>query len=313
MEIRHLRYFVALADELHFGRAAQKLGIRQPPLSQQIRALEASLGVSLFHRTSRRVELTAAGQALLPAARHLLASATAAQEAAQYAGRGETGQLVLGFVGSATATLLPSALRRFRPRYPRVTLRLRELTTSQQVHALREGTLDVGLLRPPLSLTEADAIDVEPVGAERLMAVLPADHPLAGERAIAAERLADEPFVLFPRELGPGLHEQIMSCCARAGFMPRISQEAVQMQTITALVAGGLGVSIVPSSVSRFHRRDVVYRQLRPATRVVHLGAARRRDNHNPAALNFLAVTRELVGERPDPIAPRRSSAGSAL
>jgi DNA-binding transcriptional LysR family regulator len=164
VEFRHLRYFVAVADELHFGRAAKKLGIRQPPLSQQIRRLEKDLGVPLFDRNSRRVQLTAAGRTLLPAARQMLAQALAAREAAQHAGRGETGQLALGFVGSATMTLLPAALRRFRATYPTVTLSLREMTTVQQVQALRSGGLDVGLLRPPLPLTESDPIEVEPVG-----------------------------------------------------------------------------------------------------------------------------------------------------
>ena len=300
MEFRHLRYFVAVADELHFGRAAKKLGIRQPPLSQQIRRLEKDLGVPLFDRNSRRVQLTAAGRTLLPAARQMLAQALAAREAAQHAGRGETGQLALGFVGSATMTLLPAALRRFRATYPTVTLSLREMTTVQQVQALRSGGLDVGLLRPPLPLTESDPIEVEPVGSERLMVALPVGHPLARDRTIAAQLLADEPFVLFPRELGPGLFEQIISYCAQAGFTPRIAQEAVQMQTIVALIAAGLGVSVVPSSVARLRRDDVVYRHLRPATRVIHLASAHRRDNRNPTMVNFLAVTRELSGATAD-------------
>lgn len=293
MELRHLRYFVALAEELHFGRAAGRLGIKQPPLSQQIRVLEERLGVPLFDRNNRRVLLTAAGEAFLPAARQVLAAAEVAERTARHAGRGETGRLALGFVGSATLTLLPGALRRFRARYPRVVLDLRELTTAQQVEALTNGTLDVGLLRPPLPPAAGDVLAHESVGAERLVVALPADHPLAAERSVAAERLAGEPFVLFPRHLGPGLHDQIVGYCARAGFSPAVAQRAVQMQTIVALVAGGLGVSVVPSSVGRYRRPDVVFRALRPATRVVHLAVAYRRDGRNPAARNFVAALSE--------------------
>ncbi|MGP4016616.1 LysR family transcriptional regulator [Saccharopolyspora sp. 5N708] len=295
MELRHLRYFVAVAEQLHFGRAAQQLGIKQPPLSQQIRALEDDLGVALLDRSSRRVRLTPAGATLLPAARQILTAAQSARQVTRNAGRGETGELVVGFVGSATLTLLPLALRRFRDRYPRVVLTLREMTTAEQVRALRDGILDVGLLRPPLPLGDTETIDVESVGSERLLVALPTDHPLAAERSIAAQRLAAEPFVLFPRELGAGLHDQILSYCNEVGFTPTIAQEAVQMQTIVALVAGGLGISMVPSSVARQRRPDVVYRQLRPATRIVHLGAAHRPDNLNPAARNFRTIIQELV------------------
>lgn len=290
MELRHLRYFVAVAEELHFGRAAQRLGIRQPPLSQQIKALEADLGVSLFDRDSRKVRLTAAGEALFPAARDLLDAARLAERATRRAGRGEAGELTLGFVGSATNLLLPQALRGFRQRYPRITLRLRELTTTQQVHALKDGLLDVGLLRPPLLGAEADGLHVQPVTAERLVAVLPDDHALARQRLVAAADLAEEPFVLFPRALGPGLHDQILRYCAEAGFTPVVAQEAVQMQTVVALVAGGLGVSFVPSSVARTRRPGAVFRPLRPQTRVVHLAVAHRADTTNPVVGNFISA-----------------------
>ncbi|PXY29048.1 hypothetical protein BAY59_15545 [Prauserella coralliicola] len=295
MELRHLRYFAAVAEELHFGRAAERLGIRQPPLSQQIKALEDDLGVALFDRSSRRVRLTAAGQTLYPAARDILASVQAARRTTRRAGRGESGELSLGFVGSATNVLLPEALRAFRRDYPDVTLHLRELTTMQQAHALREGALDVGLLRPPLPADAAAGLTVDPVGAERLMAALPVDHPLAAERVVDAGRLAAEPFVLFPRELGPGLHDRILGYCAEAGFAPAIAQEAVQMQTIVALVASGLGVSVVPSSVARTRRQGAVFRPLRPSARVVHLAVARRRDEENPVARNFVTAVRRAA------------------
>ncbi|MGW1344980.1 LysR family transcriptional regulator [Kribbella sp. NPDC002412] len=290
MELRHLRYFVAVAEELHFGRAAVRLGIRQPPLSQQIKALEDDLGVVLFDRDSRKVRLTAAGEALYPAARDLLGAARAAEQATRQAGRGESGRLALGFVGSATNQLLPRALRDFRQRYPEVSLRLRELTTMQQVHALRDGSLDIGLLRPPLPEAEAAGLVVEPIGAERLVAVVPDDHPRARQRVVAVRDLAEEPFVLFPRALGPGLHDQILAYCAEAGFTPVVAQEAVQMQTIVALVAAGLGVSLVPASMKHSPRHGAVFRSLSPATRVVHLAVARRAGATSPVVRNFVAA-----------------------
>jgi DNA-binding transcriptional LysR family regulator len=290
VELRHLRYFVAVAEELHFGRAAERLGIRQPPLSQQIKVLEADLGVPLFERDSRRVRLTAAGEALYPAACDLLGAARRAELTTRRAGRGEVGELTLGFVGSAANELLPRAVRDFRRRYPEVTLRLRELTTMQQVHALRDGLLDIGLLRPPLPETETAGLVVEPVGAERLVAVLPDDHRLARQRFVAAADLAEEPFVLFPRALGPGLHDFILGYCADAGFTPVVEQEAVQMQTIVALVAAGLGVSFVPSSVRHTSRPGAVFRSLRPETRVVHLALARRTDTTSQVVRNFVSA-----------------------
>lgn len=298
MELRHLRYFLAVAEHLHFGRAAEALGIRQPPLSQQIRALEEELGVPLFERSSRHVALTAAGEAFRDHARQSLAHAEAARQAARRVGRGDTGEVALGYVGSATLTLLPQILRRFRDRYPDVTLTLRELTTTEQARALRAGNLDVGLLRPPLADADAEALRVEPVGAERLIAALPAGHPLAHRRTLNVRDLAGQPFVLSPRELGPGLHDQILDYCRRAGFTPRVTQEAVQMQSIVALVGGGLGVSLVPASVSRLRRADVVYRPLRPATRVVHLAAARRHSDGRPTTTNLMALTRDLANAR---------------
>ncbi|WP_158890142.1 LysR family transcriptional regulator [Amycolatopsis anabasis] len=290
MELRHLRYFLAVSEELHFGRAARALGIQQPPLSQQIRALEDELGVKLFDRSSRRVRLTAAGEALRPAAQRALDAADAARRTAQRAGRGDTGELALGFVGTATLTLLPKLLRSFREHHPDVALTLHEMTTAEQLRALHAGNLDVGLVRPPLP--GAETVHCVPLGTERLLAALPVRHPLARERAVAVERLAGEPFVLFPRALGPGLYDQILNHCRSHGVEPAITQEAVQMHTLAALVAAGLGVSIVPSSVSQLHRADVAYRPLSPQARVAHLAAAHRHDNLNPAAHNFAALAR---------------------
>lgn len=298
MELRHLRYFLAVADHLHFGRAAHALGIRQPPLSQQIRALEEELGVRLFDRSSRQVEITAAGEAFRTEARLAVAHAEAAQQAARQIGRGQSGTLAVGYVGSATLRLLPGLLRLFREKYPEVELVLRELATAEQIEALRGGSLDVGLLRPPLTGADTEAVHVELIGAEPLVAALPLDHQLAPRPTVAVGDLSEEPFVLWPRRLGPGLHDQVVGQCRQAGFTPRIAQEAVQMQSIVALVAGGLGVSLVPESVSRLRSDDVVYRPLRPRARVVHLGVARRHDSRSPAVLNLIALAHDLAHAR---------------
>jgi DNA-binding transcriptional LysR family regulator len=299
VELRHLRYFLAVAEHLHFGRAAETLGIRQPPLSQQIQALEAELGVALFDRSARQVRLTAAGEAFRPDAQRAVDHAGAATRAAQRASRGETGHLVVGFVGSAALTVLPPLLRAFRDRYPDVTLDLRELTTAEQAGQLRAGRLDIGLLRPPVPEPHADGLHVESVGRERLVAALPAGHRLARTRGIALVRLAHEPFVLFPRRLGPGLRDQIDDYCRSAGFTPTVVQEAVQMQTILGLVAAGLGVSLVPSSLTRTHRDDVTFHAVHPAAKVVDLALAHRNEQPSAPTLALARLARDLARARP--------------
>lgn len=295
MELRHLRYALAVAEHRHFGRAARALGIQQPPLSQQIKALETELGVRLFDRTGRGVELTSAGEAFLPEAARAVEHAGRAASDARRAGRGEAGRLVLGFVGSATYSVLPGILRAFRARYPLVELVLRESPTAGQLTGLRDGALDLGLVRPPLPGGDADLVDVATVVREPFVAVLPPDHRLAGAATLALAELADEPFVLFPRTLGRGLHDQITLLCHHAGFQPTVVQEAVEMQTIVALVAGGLGVSLVPASVRRLGRDDVVFRPVEPSTRVAMLALAWRRDDTRPTTRNLIRLVRDAV------------------
>lgn len=290
-----MRYFLAVAEHLHFGRAAESLGIRQPPLSQQIQSLEAELGVALFDRSARRVRLTAAGEAFRADAQGAVDHAAAAAREAQRAGRGETGHLAIGFVGSAALTMLPPLLRAFRDRYPAVTLDLRELTTTEQAAQLRTGRLDAGLLRPPLPEPDAEGLHIEPVGRERLIAALPAGHHLGRTRGLALARLAHEPFVLFPRRLGPGLRDEIDDYCRTAGFTPTVVQEAVQMQTIVGLVAAGLGVSIVPSSLTGTHRNDVTFHPLHPVAKVVDLAVAHRRERPSPPTLALARLARNLA------------------
>jgi DNA-binding transcriptional LysR family regulator len=259
MELRHIRYFVAVAEELNFRRAAERLHMAQPPLSQQIRTLEDELDTRLFNRTRRVVELTDAGRAFLEEARITLAQAERAARVAREAGQGIRGQLRIGFVTSASYSILPDAVRRYRTAHTGIDVELREMIPADQLNALRARQIDVGLLRPPLD--EADIV-VEPLLAEPFVAALPAGHRLARRKSLELTMLKDEAFVLFPRRHGPGLHDLIMQACHAAGFTPQIAYEPNEMQAILAYVAAGLGVSVVPASLSDFHRKLVRYRRL---------------------------------------------------
>jgi len=291
MELRHLRYFVTLAEELHFGRAAERLHIAQPPLSQQIRQLETELGFQLFYRTKRTVQLTEAGQGFLKDVAQILKQLEQAIQSGRQANRGEVGQLVVGFVGSAAYNILPTILRTFRTTVPAVSLELHELTTDQQLEWLRAGRLDVGFLRPPLE--EDSRFCLEVILQEPLMAALPDTHPLSQNPAISLNLIADEPFILFPRPLAPGLYDQIISLCQQAGFSPHVVQEAIQMQTIVSLVAAELGVAIVPASLRHLQRTGVVYKTLQEPTPTAEIAMIWRCDQRSPTLQRFVAVVRE--------------------
>lgn len=290
MELRHLRYFITLAEELHFGRAAERLHIAQPPLSQQIRQLEAELGFSLFHRTKRSVQLTDAGHIFLAEAQQILKRLEQAVQLGRQASRGEVGQLVIGFVSSTAYNVLPEVLKRFRACVPEVTLDLQELTTDQQQHWLQEGRIDVGFLRPPIS---DDRFHTEIIYQEPLMVSLPAAHPLAECDCISMRSLIRQPFVLFPRNLAPGLYDSIISLCQQSGFSPIVAQEAIQMQTIVSLVAAELGVAIVPASMQHLQRTGVVYKPIQEPTPFVAIALIWRRQDSSPIVQRFLEVVRQ--------------------
>jgi DNA-binding transcriptional LysR family regulator len=295
MNLDQLRSVVVLAEELHFARAARRLGVQQPRLSQQLRRLEDELGVRLFERTTREVALTQAGEAFVAEARQSLAHAENAARSARRIGRGEVGTLVLGFVGSAANTLLPPVLRRFRDRCPGVELRLRELPSKRQADELLAGGIDVGMLYAPLPGTAGEELATQEFCRGRLLAALPARHPRAGRGSLPVAQLADDAFVLFPRALGSALHARILQVTRAAGFEPRVVQEAVQMQTIIGLVGAGIGVSIVPWTAAMGVRRDdVVFRALSPEAGGVPLHVAWRRHDSSPVVRNFRALT---VGE----------------
>jgi DNA-binding transcriptional LysR family regulator len=286
MELRHLRAFVAVADELHFGRAAARLHMAQPPLSQLIRRLEAELGVELFHRNRRRVEISQAGGDLLPAARDAVAAADRVADRAAEVAEGRAGALTIGFVGSAAAGALPKIVRRVRADAPGLRLTLRELTSARQQAALRDGTIHAGLLheRPTAPGLRATVIEHEP-----LLAALPADHRLCARRKIAIADLADESWVLFPRDEGPVFFDRIALLCRQAGFAPRVEQEAVYMPTIVNLVAAGLGVSLVPAAMRDIAPAELELRPVADREASIQLILAWRDETAGPALRRFLS------------------------
>ncbi len=284
MELRHLRYFTAVAEELHFGRAAARLHIAQSPLSQQIRRLEAELGVALFDRSRRSVQLTAAGRLLQEQATPLLAQADRLEQTMRDAAGGRVGALTVGFVGSATYSTLPTIVRAHRLAHPRVEVRLVELTTGPQIEALTSGQIDIGLVRPPV---RSDAVEVTPLVEEQLVAALPDSHPLASRDVVDVRDLADQPFVSFPRRIGSGLFDDILAVCSRAGFSPQVVQEANEMQTIVSLVSAGLGVALVPESMQAFTRPHLALRPLRGSDVTLRLALARRVGDPSPLVRQF--------------------------
>ncbi len=292
MELRHLRYFVAVAEELHFGRAAARLFIVQPSLSQQIQQLEEELGFPLLKRTKRSVELTDAGSVFLAAAQRILAQVQEAKHAAQRAHRGEMGRLVVGYISSSTYDLLPVMLRAYRERFPHVEVALRELTTPAQVKALEENELQIGLLRLPIS---SPLMNVEVVRREPIVCVLPEEHPLAVHERISVSLLAHEPFVLQSRLQGGGYYVQLMKLCLASGFSPNVVQEVTEIHTIVGLVAAGIGISLVPQSIRNIRSEGIVYRELEGTTTMTEIALAWRRDAHSAIVENFLMVAREAV------------------
>ena len=298
MELRHLRYFVAVAEELNFGRAAERLRIAQPPLSRQVRDLEREIGVALFERVPRGVELTPAGRAFLPEARLTLAQAERSQRTAQRAAQGETGRLRVGFVDAATHSgILPDVLSFFRAHLPSVGLSLFELDPLRQAEAFQEGRIDIGILHSP-PLDAMRWLRVEAIYAEPVILALPKTHPLAGRSRLALASLADESFVAFPRVVAPEMYDDIIVSCRRAGFSPRIVQEAAGWHTLASLVSAGVGIGVVPRSISEFQQSGVVYRTVRALDVEMSLAAVWKRSERSPVRERFVAALKSVAGAR---------------
>lgn len=272
MDLRQLRQLTVLAETLNFRRAAERLHMAQPPLSISIRRLEESLGARLFERGRRGVRLTEAGRAALHDARLAIFHAEQARRAARAAAAGEAGTLRVGFVGSATYALLPRALPEFRRRFPHVQLELAESTTARILARVEEETFDVGIVRSPV--VRATPLQLETIERDVFAAVLPARHPLARSRRLRLADLAGEPFVFYSAAEVPGLHAVALLACQSAGFTPRVSQEAVQVQTVVSLVESGFGVALVPSVAKRHSSEQVVFRQLADPERTLAVGLA---------------------------------------
>lgn len=259
IELRHFRYFQAVAELLHFGKAAEQLHMAQPPLSTQIRQLEEMLGVQLFVRSKRKVELTEAGQVFLEETQKVMAAVARATSAAKQAGEGVRGRLRLGFASSAPFGIFPQVLRDYRQAYPNVLLELQESGSAEQLLALQERRLDFGFVRLPASATN---IRVQAIDREAMILALPESHPLSQQEPLRLQEFRQDPFIIFPRRDGPGIYDRIIGWCLRAGFTPRIVQEVGQMHAIVGLVGAGLGVAMVPESLQTVHARGVVYRHL---------------------------------------------------
>jgi DNA-binding transcriptional LysR family regulator len=288
MELRQLRYFAAVADELHFTRAAARLGIAQPPLSQQVRRLEQELGVKLLERTNRRVQLTDVGRAFLIEAKLTLAQADRATKVAKGTQKPQVGRLVIGAQVTAEVSVLPRLLPRFLKRLPDVNVLLQSpLNPREQVAMLRGGQIDVGFLRLPI---RDPALVVLPILREALIAVLPIRHPLARRRYVTLPELALSTFVMFQRSNAPGLYDVIMGVWKAAGLQPRVLEESMRMPTVLGLVAIGRGVSFVPRAAIGLGRKGVVFRPVQPSLPTIEMGVAYRRAETSPMVNVFLDI-----------------------
>ena len=295
VEYRHLRFFLAVSEELHFTRAAARLGVAQPHLSHEIRGLEQELGVELFARTRRRVELTPAGETFRRHAQSIVDATGEAFRAAQRTARGEAGKLVIGFVSAAAYGVLPLALRRFRAELPDVELVLVEGNSDEGLQAARSGGLDVCLLHPPRGAPAG--MEMETLVHEPLVAALPDTHPLAKKRSIALRSLASEPWIFWPRELASRVHDDIVAACIAVGFEPRVAQRTMRMGTVISLVSSGLGVALVPQALTRLHLEGVAYRPLASPSVQVPLAWIRNQGEQSAALKRFLFTLRAAARE----------------
>ena len=293
MDLRQLAAFVAVAEQLHFGRAAKQMHMTQPPLSRHIQRLEHDLGAQLVVRSGHRVELTAVGGAFLIEARAVLARADEAARTAQRVARGEIGRLRVGHVDSASSKLLPAALGAFHDRSPDVHLLLHESRSAPLLQALCRHDLDVAFVRPP---GHDDRLVSEVLAEEPLVVAMAASHPLAAQEAVALPALADEPFILAPRHEDALLHDKVIACCERGGFRPSLAAEAFPLSSVVLFVAAGLGVSIVPAFVSsHLCQHNVVYRPMEDAPEALQLSLSWRSDETSPAVHAFAEVARKVA------------------
>ena len=298
MELRLMRYFVAVAEELHFGRAAARLHMAQPPLSQQIRLLEAGLGVELLRRTTRKVELTAAGVAYLDRVRSVLWEVEDAAREVRRVAAGTEGRLVVGCVGSATYSLLPALARRLREELPRVDFSFRgEMLAPAQVEALVARNIDLALLRPPVDSSE---IELRTLRHDKLIVALPEGHRLSGRKRIKVSDLRDEDFIMHAGQGRSVMSGVVASLCQDAGFVPRVRQEVAETSTMVTFVAAGLGVAIVPEPVSALGVPGATFRPLTPRS-AIELCMATRAGERAPHVARAAEVLTQMTGGALEP------------
>ncbi|KMM56870.1 LysR family transcriptional regulator [Bacillus glycinifermentans] len=291
MELRHLRYFMVVAEELHFGKAALRLKMTQPPLSQQIKQLESEIGVTLLKRSKRAVKLTAAGDVFLKQIKEGLSQIDQAVDMAQRTARGELGRLVIGFVGSATYEIMPPIIREYRKQFPSVNIELRELSTPNQIEALLNGHIDIGVLHPPLGNDELKSYTVK---KSHCVLALPKYHPLTKKSRIYLRDLEDESLIAIDKSAWPSLYTDFIFSCEQAGFIPNIAQEATEYQMVIGLVSAGMGIAVVPTAAKRLFNLDVVYREIDDLSLRAEWVTAHRKDNRNPALQHFIEVSNEV-------------------
>ena len=287
MNIRQLRYFLVVASELHFGRAAQRLNIAQPPLSMQIKQLEKDLGVRLFERTKRRVNLTPAGEVLQMEGKMILQQLENAREKTRRASRGDIGKLSISFVGSAMCSVLPTWLQQFRQAYPDVELSLQEGTKAEQLESLQRQQTDLGLMRPPI---EDSQVSQRLVLKEPLVAVLPSSHTMSGSSEVDITALSQDPFIFFSRTLAVDLYDKTIQFCQENGFSPNIVQTVEQLQTVLGLVSAQIGVAILPMAAQKLQREGVCYCQFTQSAPTADLMVVWHKDRLTKTAENFLAL-----------------------
>ncbi|MBD2258300.1 LysR family transcriptional regulator [Pseudanabaena sp. FACHB-2040] len=288
MELRQLKYFVTVAEELNFRRAAERLFMEQPPLSRQIRQLEDELSVELFYRSRRGVTLTPAGQAFLDEARLTLAQAERAAKVAQQAVQPK--KLTVGFSICAFNRVLPEIIQSYRQQLPDVVVTLTEMSTEAQIQALLNGTIDIGFVHAPIS---HPALLTVTLLSEPLVVALPSNHPLTHQAQIDLRSLANEPFIVCPESVKPDLYGQFMRLCQEAGFSPQIVQEASPPEVVLGFVASGMGVSLVASGAEARHSAGVTYRALSTPTPLLEIAAAWRKQQVSPVLEDFLALVKQ--------------------
>lgn len=293
MELRHLKYFKTVAEELHFGKAADRLNMAQPPLSTQIRHLEEELGIPLFHRTKRRVELTKEGEVFLEKVYQILKNLDESIETVRKVNRGEIGEISIGFLASSAYDVLPTIIKYYRKQYPSIHVNLKQLTSVGQLKALKEGTIHIGIISEPF---ENDAFNFEVIRREPMVVALPREHPLASENSpIDLIELENDPFILTGRESNQIYYDRIINSCGEVGFSPNIIQETKEMSTLISLVSAGIGIAIVPDSIKALLQNEVIYRKIKNNKFTTVTALVWENKSQSPIVNGFVELVKESV------------------